>query len=57
MCRGNCLGSWVQEVCRKGLLWRLDSVLKAVGQLTLGFFKKNTFINRKRKITCFLPKL
>lgn len=27
------------RVCRKGLLWRLDSVLKAMGQLTLGFLK------------------
>lgn len=54
--RGNCLGSWVHEVCRKGLLWRLDSVLKAMGQLTLGFLK-NTSLNRKCKITRFLPKL
>lgn len=29
VCRGNCLGGWAQEVCRKDLLWRLDSVLKA----------------------------
>lgn len=37
---GNCLRGWVQEACRMGRLWRLNSYLEDSGKMVS--FIKNT---------------
>lgn len=37
---GNCLKGWVQEACRMGLLWKLNSYLEDSGKMVS--FIKNT---------------